>query len=240
MSAHQDGNCLIVYLVYHCIEQVYRLQLVNQQRVFLFVAGILYGVFQVIQFAQVLFPCFIDDMQQDRLLKRFHYFLAFAFISGFQVAGDVIHALAVCNGNQDVFVHVSLILVYLLDNRISDLCHTFGFAFEKFHGSIESLIGKFLLFLVAELLFRERSFHGKCLEKIHLAVFIGRSFDRIDTTVPNHVHNVHTDTFAHQSVAAFGVDYGTLFVHHIVVFQQAFTDTEVVFFHFLLCTFNRL
>jgi len=39
-------------------------------------------------------------------------------------------------------------------------------------------------------------------------------------------------------VAAFGVDYGTLLVHHVVIFQQTFTDAEVVFFHFLLCAFD--
>ena len=69
LSAHQDGDCLVVYLVYHRVEQVHRLQLVNQQRVFLFVAGILYGMFQIVQLAQVFFPCLVDDVQQDRLLK---------------------------------------------------------------------------------------------------------------------------------------------------------------------------
>ena len=36
-----------------------------------------------------------------------------------------------------------------------------------------------------------------------------------------------------------GIDYVTLRVHHIVIFQQTFTNTEVVFFHLLLSTFNR-
>ena len=39
-------------------------------------------------------------------------------------------------------------------------------------------------------------------------------------------------------MAAFGIDNGTLLVHDVVIFQQALTDTEVVFFHFLLCTFD--
>ena len=47
--------------------------------------------------------------------------------------------------------------------------------------------------------------------------------DSIGTTVPNHVHDIHADTFAHQSVAAFGVDYCTLLVHHVVIFQQTLT-----------------
>ena len=40
-------------------------------------------------------------------------------------------------------------------------------------------------------------------------------------------------------MAAFRIDNRTLLVHHVVIFQQAFTDTEVVFFYLLLCTFDR-
>ena len=75
-------------------------------------------------------------------------------------------------------------------------------------------------------------------EAVPLATFIIIVFDSIGTTVPNHVHDIHTDTFAHQSVAAFGVHYCTLFIHHVVIFQQAFTDAEVVFFHTFLCLFD--
>ena len=135
---------------------------------------------------------------------------------------------------------MSLVFVHLLDNRISDLRHTFGFAFEEFHSGVECLVGQFLFLLVTECFFRERSFHGKRLEQVHFAVLISRSFDGVDATVPNHVHNIHADTLTHQSVAAFGVDHGTLFVHDIIIFQQTLTDTEVVFFHLLLRTFDRL
>jgi len=41
-------------------------------------------------------------------------------------------------------------------------------------------------------------------------------------------------------MAAFRIDNRTLLVHHVVIFQQAFTDTEVVFFYLLLCTFDRV
>ena len=92
---------------------------------------------------------------------------------------------------------MSLIFVDLLDDRISDLRHTFGLALEEFHSGVEGLVGKFLFFLVAEFLFSERSFHGKGLEQVHFAVFISRSLDGIGATVPNHVHNIHADTFAH-------------------------------------------
>ena len=240
LAAHQNGDGLVVDLVDHRIEQVDRFELVDQQRVFLFVAGVLYGVLQVVQLAEVLFPGLVDDMQQDALLERLHHFLAFAFIGGFQIAGNVVHALAVSDGNQDVLVHVSLVLVYLLDDRIGNLCHAVGLALEELHCGIESLVGQLFFFLFLEFVFGERGFHGQCLEHVHLAVLVVGSLYGIDTAVPNHVHDVHADAFAHQGVAAFGVDHGTLLVHHVVVFQQAFTDAEVVFFHFLLGPFDGL
>ncbi|MNE91913.1 hypothetical protein D3C80_1895830 [compost metagenome] len=39
-------------------------------------------------------------------------------------------------------------------------------------------------------------------------------------------------------MAAF-VDLVTLCIHYIIVFQQALTDTKVIFFYFFLCTFDR-
>ena len=57
----------------------------------------------------------------------------------------------------------------------------------------------------------------------------------MDTTIPNHIGNVHAYTFTQQSMTALLVNHRALLVHHVIVFQQTFTDTEMVFFHFLLC-----
>jgi hypothetical protein len=43
---------------------------------------------------------------------------------------------------------------------------------------------------------------------------------------------------AKQGVAAFFVNGFALDVHHVVVFEQAFADAEVVFLHFFLCAFD--
>ena len=69
LSTHQDRDSLIINLIHHGIKQVHRFQLVNQQRVFLLVTCILHGVFQLVQLAQVFFPCFVDDVQQDGFLE---------------------------------------------------------------------------------------------------------------------------------------------------------------------------
>ena len=135
---------------------------------------------------------------------------------------------------------MSLILIYLFDNRISDLSQTFGLAFEILHRNVESLVGQLLFLLVAELFLCERSFHSQRLEQFHLTTLVVIIFDGIRATVPNHIYDIHTDTFTHQRMAAFRVDNRTLLVHNVVVFQQTLTDTEVVFFYLLLGAFDRI
>ena len=41
-------------------------------------------------------------------------------------------------------------------------------------------------------------------------------------------------------MTALLVDHGALFVHHVVVFEQVFTDAEVVFLYLLLCALNGI
>ena len=134
---------------------------------------------------------------------------------------------------------MSLCFVHLLNYRISDSSHTFRFTLKQCHSFLESLFCQILFLLVTEVFFTERSFHSQCLKNFHLHIFVIRLFNSIDTTIPDHVDNIHTDTFTHQSMTTLRVNYGTLLIHHIIVFKQTLTDTEVVFFHFLLGTFDR-
>ena len=41
-------------------------------------------------------------------------------------------------------------------------------------------------------------------------------------------------------MAALRIDSDTLLVHHVIIFKQTFTDTEVVFFYFLLSTLDGI
>ena len=63
LSAHQDGGSLAVHRVDHRFKQVVRLQFVDQQRVFVLVAGVLHGVAQFVHLAQVLLPSVVDGVQ---------------------------------------------------------------------------------------------------------------------------------------------------------------------------------
>ncbi|MNL26741.1 hypothetical protein D3C87_1482890 [compost metagenome] len=68
-----------------------------------------------------------------------------------------------------------------------------------------------------------------------LFVFCGNVF----RYVKYHITHVYIQTLAKQGIPAFCVDYRTLRVHHIIVFQQTLTDTKVVLFYFFLGTLNR-
>ena len=179
-------------------------------------------------------------MKQNSLFKCFHDSLGLCFVCFFQIDRNIVHTLAVGNRNHDVFIHMTLSFVYLFDYRIGNGSHTFSLTLEQGHSLLESLFGQIVLLLVTEVFFAERNFHSQCLKNFHLGIFIIRLFNGIHTTVPNHVDNIHTDTFSHQGMTAFRIYYGTLLVHHVIVFKQTLTNTEVVFFYLLLGTFDRL
>ena len=125
---------------------------------------------------------------------------------------------------------------------MSDLRHAFHTTFISLQCLLEQFLYELLRFHALEFVFRERAFHGECLEQFQLealevlGVLIGDSC----RSIVNRVQYVQTDTLSHQGVATAGVDYVTLRVHHVVVFQQTFTDTEVVFLYLLLGTFYGL
>ena len=74
---------------------------------------------------------------------------------------------------------------------------------------------------------------------LHLVV-VGAVLDDAAYAVVEHVGDVHAEALAHEGVAAFLVDHGALLVHHVVVFEQALTHSEVVLFDLLLCTLDAV
>ena len=68
----------------------------------------------------------------------------------------------------------------------------------------------------------------KVQELLLATLVVGGILDDIHDAVPDDVGDIHADTFSHQGVAALLVDHGTLLVHHVIVLNQALTDTEVV------------
>ena len=111
---------------------------------------------------------------------------------------------------------------------------------EVAHCYLEHFFSKFLVILLDELFAGERTFHGEDLDELLLAALVVVCLDNVDHTVPDGVRDIHTDTFTHQGVTTLRIDNGTLLVHHVIVLQQALTDTEVVLLNLLLSTLNLL
>ena len=79
------------------------------------------------------------------------------------------------------------------------------------------------------------------MQELFLATLIvARVLDDVNNAIPDDVGNIHADTLTHQGVAALLVDNGTLLVHHIIVLNQALTDTEVVLLNLLLGALDAL
>ena len=115
-----------------------------------------------------------------------------------------------------------------------------GLALEACHGLLEGTLAKFLTLYSLKLLGSEWNLHGRDLEEVLLGALVVVVVDDIEHAVPDDVGDVHTDTLAHQGVAALLVDHGTLLVHHVVVLREVLTDTEVVLLHLALCTLDAL
>ena len=131
-----------------------------------------------------------------------------------------------------------MVLVNLFDDRISILRQTLHTTFEHLEGGAEDFLDHRVSLHILVFLLCQRAFHSHCLEEFLLealvvggiGVFIYNSIRRII----DGIQDIEADTFTHQGVATSRIDDITLRVHHIVVFQQTLTDTEVILLDLLL------
>ena len=130
---------------------------------------------------------------------------------------------------------MALVLIHLLDDGLGNSLHTLGAAVETLNDSLEGVFCELLMRLVDVIVAGERHLHRQHVEELFFTTLIVAGvLDDVDHTVPDDVGDIHSDAFTHKGVAALLVDDGTLLVHHVVVLNQALTDTEVVLFDFLL------
>ena len=235
LSAHQYRHCLGVHLGKHIAKEVKRLGLVDYQRVFLLVACVLHRLTQLVEFAQMHLPCFVDGHQEHHLFPRFRYRLTFAVDSLTEIASDAIDAAAV----GDRHSHKAFSAVLGCDSRYHrhrHLCQAFLLVIECFHHLFVEQIDTFLCVELAIFFGAERHIDGKCGHHVHLEfIVVAVAFHHIFHGALQHFHNVETHTLAHKCVVAAGVYHITLHIHHVVVFEQVLTHTEVVLFHAFLC-----
>ena len=240
LGTRQDGADAVIHLIDHIVPNLGTLQLEDQQRIFLLVGCILYRVFQLVELTQVLLPRIIDDMQEDSFLKFLDDSLRLTFVCLFQVAGDIKHSATISQRNHNALKPVTLSLIDLFDDRVSHSLDSFCLSIEITNGSLESILRQHLSRLIDELIVGEWCLHRQDVQEFLFASLIIVVLDDVDHAVPDDVGNIHTDTLSHQGMTTLLVDNSTLLVHHIVIFNQSLTDTEVVLLNLLLGTLNTL
>ena len=243
LSAKEDGYRAAVEVIEHALEDIERLELVDQQRVFLLIGRVLHGLLEVIQLTEVLFPLIVDDEEQHTFLELFDHLFAMCLRRSLEVHGDVIDTLAVGDRNKDVLVHLALGLEDLLDDGISHLHQFVHTALETLESRLRELFAQFALASAVEGLLVERRFDRKGLHDVVFESLVvirctGVSEDILCRLV-DHIGDIDAYTLTHQGMLTLRVDEVSLLVHHIVVLDKALTDTEVVLLDFLLRPLDR-
>ena len=184
LSAHKGRYRFVVDAIHHLVEQLYAFEFKYEKRVFLFVRSVLNRLLEFIEFAEVFFLCIVDVVKQDGLFKVVNHFLRLRGVSLFKVGANVVNQFAVGDGHKDVFVHLSLIFVHLLDNGHSHFSKAVGFATESLDNSLECLFVKVVALHTFELSFSKRNFDGKNFDESITASFVIVLIDNVDYAVP--------------------------------------------------------
>ena len=129
-------------------------------------------MFELVKLTKVLFPRFVNCMKKYGFFKSLHYFFRFRLVCRFQIHRYIIHTFSVSDRNHYIFIHVSLIFIYLFDYRISNHSHTICLTLENLHSCVKCLFRKIVFVLGIKIFFSERSFHRKCLKYFHLSLII--------------------------------------------------------------------
>ena len=179
-------------------------------------------------------------MQYDNLLKLLHNRFSLAIVSLFQVARDIIYTLPVGYRHHDTLINSSLLLIDFLYYRPSHTLYALCLTLESLHSLGESTLAKVVAVATDKLVLGERTFHSKHFQEALFASLEIVCGDNIHDTVPNDIGDIHSDTLTHKGMAAFLVNHGTLFVHHVIIFKKTLTHTEMVLLYLLLRTFNAI
>ena len=123
-------------------------------------------------------------------------------------------------------------------NLVGVVHHDFLLLLEAFKHLLVCQFCHIVEFHRLELLGSKGNFHCHDFEETQAATFIVVVLQDVADTVPNHVADVHAETFTDESMTALLVDDCTLLVHDVVVFKQVLTDAEVILLDLLLCVLD--
>ena len=190
VGTHQEGDDVLVDVLQHGLEQVERLELVDDQRVFLLVGGVLHRFLQVVEFAEVFLPGVVDEAEGDALLDAEVHLAGTVLDSLLQVDDDVHAALTVGDRDGDV-LEVVLVLVHVLDDGQGLLADDAGLLAIVLKGGIEELLGQFVGLASVKLFLAERRLDAHGGEQLHLEAFVVfRILVFVDELLAEVVHHV--------------------------------------------------
>ena len=207
---------------------------------FLFVGGILHGLLQFVEGTEIFLPCVVDGVEQDGFLEGDKDGVALGLVGFLERNADLIYTATIGNGHEDVLVHAAFGFIHFLDDREGHSGEASTTLLEGLDDDVECFIFQFMTTLGFKGLHIERNLHGEDAQEVFFAALIIAIAEDVNHTIPNHVGNVHTDSFTHEGMTTALVDDLSLLVHHVIVLKQTLTDTEVVFLDFLLGTFDAL
>ena len=207
-------------------------------------ARVLHVAPQVVHVAKVLFPVLVDDGENHRFLQGVEHALALGQDTLLDVGTHLQGLPAVGERDQDVLEVVLLVVVHALNHGVRALGEVHQLGLVQLLCTQVGLVGQLLRLPRRKPVEVHRGLDAKVAQQRHAERFVillrmRRQHMGLDELV-EHVGDVGADAVAVQGVAAALVDDLALGVHHVVVFQKALPDAEVVLLHLLLGPLDAL
>ena len=118
-----------------------------------------------------------------------------------------------------------------------------AFLFVYFNQLLIKLFTQFGRISFRKFLFADFRFETKIFDHFQRELFVifipFKLSHNKRTTIEECIVQIKRQTLTKQGIPTTGINNFTLRIHHIIIFQQSFTDTEIIFFYFFLGTFDR-
>ena len=235
LALQQEAGHVLVHLLHHVLEELIGLELVDEERILLLETGVLHIGAEVVHVAEVLLPQLVEYAEDHRLLELVDKGSPRAVYRILDVGEHLHVAPSIRKGDGDVDELVRVVLVDALDHRVS-------VRGEGSHAVMVMLLGGAVQGLNLGLRRTDSEFRGRergidtefreAPNPESIKVLGRRELpDKLVRQLVEHAGDVEFQTLPMEGVAAAAVDDLPLAVHHIVVLEQALSDSEVVFLH---------
>ncbi len=220
-SPEEEADDVAVELVQHLFKEFEGFKFVDEERVFLFVDGGLDGLTEVVHFAEVVHPVFVDECEDDGAFKGVEDFASPGLVGFFQVHDAVYDAESVGERYDDFFDLFSAGFVEVLDGGPGLLCHGFLLALVDLCCAFVDSLCDFVGFEVLEFFFGDGGLDREGSEDVHgescvVFFFFGAFGDGVCDVLEG-VVDVDCESIAEECVSSSCIDGFALCVHDVVV-----------------------